>query len=52
MRDWRLNLKDVLTAMERTESFVAGMDVDAFCRHDKRSCTVIRKFEIIGEAEK
>jgi uncharacterized protein with HEPN domain len=52
MRDYRLYLKDILTAMESIEVFVEGMDLAAFRADDKTASAVIRKFEIIGEAAK
>ena len=52
MRDYRLYLKDILAAIESIESFVSGMDVDAFQADDKTASAVLRKFEIIGEAAK
>lgn len=50
MRDYRIYLKDILTAIESIENFVAGMDLEIFQSDDKTSSAVIRKFEIIGEA--
>jgi len=52
MRDYRLYLKDILTAIESIEAFVEGMDFEAFRADDKTASAVIRKFEIIGEAAK
>jgi len=52
MRDYRLYLKDILTAMESIEAFVEGMDREAFLADDKTVSAVLRKFEIIGEATK
>ncbi|RMF38668.1 MAG: DUF86 domain-containing protein [Chloroflexi bacterium] len=52
MRDYRLYLKDILAAMESIETFVEGMDFEAFCADDKTASAVVRKFEIIGEAAK
>ncbi len=52
MRDHTLYLKDILTAIDRIEEFVAGMDLEAFQTDDKTSSAVLRKFEIIGEAAK
>ncbi|MEW5719443.1 MAG: DUF86 domain-containing protein [Chloroflexota bacterium] len=50
MRDQRLYLEDILTAIESIETFVAGMDLETFQADDKTASAVIRKFEIIGEA--
>ena len=52
MREYRLYLNDILTAIESVESFTAGMDLDAFQADDRTASAVIRKFEIIGEAAK
>lgn len=52
MRDYRLYLTDILTAIESIEQFVAGMDLQGFKADDKTVSAVIRKFEIIGEAVK
>jgi uncharacterized protein with HEPN domain len=52
MRDYRLHLNDILSAMESIESFVKGMDLETFQTDDKTTSAVIRKFEIIGEAAK
>jgi uncharacterized protein with HEPN domain len=52
MRDHRLYLKDILSAMESIEAFVHKMDFKEFRADDKTSSAVIRKLEIIGEAAK
>jgi uncharacterized protein with HEPN domain len=52
MRNHKLYLKDILTAMEAIEKFVEGMGFEDFKRDDRTSSAVIRKFEIIGEATK
>jgi len=52
MRDDTLYLKDILAAVESIQSFVAGMEYEAFQSDDKTLSAVIRKFEIIGEAAK
>jgi uncharacterized protein with HEPN domain len=52
MRDCRLYLKDILTALESVETFVEGMGLDEFRADDKTASAVVRKFEIIGEAAK
>lgn len=52
MRDYSLCLKDILAAMESIETFVAGMDLEAFQVDDKTASAVMRKFEVIGEAAK
>lgn len=52
MRDHNLFIKDILQAIERIESFIGGMDYDAFVEDDKTLSAVVRKLEIIGEAVK
>jgi len=52
MRDYRLYLKDILSAIDSIEAFVVGMNFEEFCADDKTSSAVIRKFEVIGEAAK
>ncbi|MFH1441075.1 MAG: DUF86 domain-containing protein [Candidatus Omnitrophota bacterium] len=52
MRDYKLYLKDILSAIKAIEKFVKGMEIEEFRRDDKTASAVIRKFEIIGEAAK
>ena len=52
MRDYTLYLKDILAAIDSIESFIAGMDLDAFQMDDKTTSAVMRKLEILGEAVK
>ncbi len=52
MRDHTLFIQDILQAIERIESFISGMNYDAFVEDDKTLSAVIRKLEIIGEAVK
>ena len=52
MRDYKLYLKDVLSAMNNIKTFVEGMHFEAFCADDKTASAVIRKLEVIGEATK
>jgi uncharacterized protein with HEPN domain len=52
MRNYKLYLKGILSAMESIEEFVKGMDFEKFKEDDKTSSAVIRKIEIIGEATK
>lgn len=52
MRDHTLFIQDILLAIERIESFITGMDYDAFVGDDKTLSAVVRKLEIIGEAVK
>ncbi|SHO53534.1 HepT-like ribonuclease domain-containing protein [Desulfopila aestuarii] len=52
MRDYRLYLLDIITAIESIDRFILGMDQEAFKADDKTVSAVIRKREIIGEAAK
>jgi uncharacterized protein with HEPN domain len=52
MRDYKLYLKDILTAIDSIERFVSGMNMAAFQADDKTTSAVIQKLEIIGEATK
>jgi uncharacterized protein with HEPN domain len=52
VRDRSLYLKDILNAVESIETFMAGMDFEAFRTDDKTASAVIRKLEVIGEAVK
>jgi uncharacterized protein with HEPN domain len=52
MRDYRLFLKDIISAMECIEKFVEDMSLDQFVSDLKTSSAVIRQFEILGEATK
>ena len=52
MRDYRLYLQDIFTAMGTAQSFVEGMDFDTFGADVKTVSAVIRQLEIIGEATK
>ena len=52
MRDYRLYLQDIFTAMDTAQSFVEGMDFETFVDDVKTVSAVIRQLEIIGEATK
>jgi uncharacterized protein with HEPN domain len=49
-RDRRFRLDDMLVAIERIESYVAGLDNAAFFADQKTIDAAVRNFEIIGEA--
>jgi uncharacterized protein with HEPN domain len=49
-RNYRLFIKDIISAMKSIEKFVEGLSLDQVKEDDKTSSAVIRKFEIIGEA--
>ena len=52
MRDYRLYLKDIFEAMRTAQTFVEGMDFDAFVTDEKTVSAIIQKLETIGEATK
>ena len=52
MRDHRLYLKDIFTAMVAIQEFIVGIDFETFASDDKTASAVVRKLEIIGEATK
>ncbi len=39
----------MLTYAERAESFVAGVDFDAFCEDEQKALAVVRALEVIGK---
>ena len=51
-RDYGLFLKDIVTACQYIQDFVAGMSYSKFLHDKKTTSAVIRQFEIIGEAAK
>ena len=51
-RDSRDSLQDILTTIEMTEKFVAGLSFDDFQNDDKTVFAVTRAIEVIGEAAK
>jgi len=52
MRDFKLYLKDIITAANAITNFINGMNYEQFCDDDKTVSAVIKKLEIIGEASK
>lgn len=52
MRDYKLFLKDILSASIAIQKFTEGMNYESFCNDDKTVSAVIKKLEIIGEAAK
>lgn len=51
-RDYRLYIDDILEAVEKIEKYVEGFTFDEFANDSKTIDSVIRNFEIIGEAAK
>ena len=52
MRDHKLFIMDIISALESIEKFVEDMEFEEFQSDDKTTSAVIRKFEIVGEATK
>jgi len=52
MRDTRLLVKDILSALDRIDSYTKGMDFKAFAADEKTANAVIYNFLVIGEAVK
>jgi uncharacterized protein with HEPN domain len=52
MRDYRLYLKDILSAMESIEAFVEGMSFEEFHADDKTASAVIRVHAVEFERRK
>ncbi|MEA3493696.1 MAG: DUF86 domain-containing protein [Candidatus Margulisiibacteriota bacterium] len=51
-RDYRLYLDDIIEAIGKIEKYTKGLTLDVFREDDKTIDSVIRNFEIIGEAAK
>jgi uncharacterized protein with HEPN domain len=51
-RDYKISLDDILEAVDRIETYTAGMDKVQFQTDRKTVDAVIRNLEIIGEAVK
>jgi len=51
-RKYRDYLMDMVYAAEKAESFIQGMDFDAFQKDEKTIWAVLKALEIIGEAAK
>lgn len=49
-REWRLRLEDIVVAAASIESYVRGMNFQAFCADRKTVDAVVRNLEVIGEA--
>jgi uncharacterized protein with HEPN domain len=49
-REYLDYLRDIQQALEKVESFTAGLDFEGFAKDDKTTFAVIRALEIIGEA--
>jgi uncharacterized protein with HEPN domain len=51
-RDYKVSLDDILEAVERIETYTAGMDKARFQADCKTVDAVVRNLEVIGEAVK
>ena len=51
-RDYVDYLYDILDALEKSQLFVADMTYEEFTEDDKTVFSVVRAFEIVGEATK
>lgn len=51
-RDYKDYLKDIVEAIEKTQSFTSNIDYDSFIKDDKTIFAVIRALEVVGEALK
>ncbi|HHX49967.1 MAG TPA: DUF86 domain-containing protein [Clostridia bacterium] len=51
-RDYKVYLDDILEAINRIESYTAGIPWDEFCKDTKTVDAVVRNLSIIGEAAK
>jgi uncharacterized protein with HEPN domain len=49
-RDWKLRVNDILTCIEKKQTYTAGITFDQFRVDQMKVDAVIRNFEIIGEA--
>ena len=49
-RDWKLRIADIITAIDRIDEYVSGMEFEDFAEDSKTLDAVIRNFTIIGEA--
>ncbi len=49
-RDYILFSEDIISSIEKIESYVAGLSYKDFCKNDMAVDAVIRNFEVIGEA--
>ncbi|MCC6918828.1 MAG: DUF86 domain-containing protein [Alphaproteobacteria bacterium] len=50
IRDWRLRIDDMLSAIQTIRSYTAGLSLEAFRADRKTVDATVRNIEIIGEA--
>ena len=51
-REWTFRIQDILTAIDKIEEYLHGMNVNQFKKSNIAIDAVIRNLEIIGEASK
>ena len=49
-RNWKMRVEDILSCIEKIETYTRDMTVEQFSQDNKTVDAVIRNFEIIGEA--
>ncbi len=49
-RSWKIRVEDIMTCIEKINTYTVGMIFEKFSEDDKTVDAVIRNFEIIGEA--
>ena len=49
-RRWRFRLRHIVEAIEKIQSYVAGMSLEDFLADTRTSDAVLRNLEIVGEA--
>lgn len=50
IRDCKLYIEDILSAIKKIKSYTKNMPFKGFCKDEKTVDAVIRNFEVIGEA--
>ena len=51
-RDADLLIQDMLTAIAKIESYIAGQDRESFLKDEKTIDAVVRNLEVLGEASR
>jgi uncharacterized protein with HEPN domain len=51
-RNWQLFIEDIAESIKLIQEYTAKMDFENFKKDRKTTDTVVRNFEIIGEASK
>lgn len=50
LRDWRVYIEDIITAIEKIERYTANQSIDLFLLNEEKQDAVIRNLEVIGES--